>query len=267
MKYSLSSRQSSEILQQADEIRVAYADRESILDYESFGLQDKEIVIMISFNDTDIDWDFLHMLHDKFHITLCVDQLSLSEKIKQIGMKFYWSFRVGSYYDLNGLLGLGVSQIILGEPLTFDLDNVLRITKDKVLLRMVPNVAFSSYLLHVNGIHGTYVRPEDIDAYEPYVDIMQFAEVNLTQERRLFQVYHDDKNWPGNLNILITNLGVDVDNRAFPDEFKSRLNCGQVCQKNGTCHLCDNIFRYVQMVDRSRFDWDYTNHTWKSVDK
>lgn len=268
MKYSLSSRQPASVLQQVDEIRVKYVDRETLLDYEELGLQDKEIVIEITYQDANIDWGFLHMLHDKFKVTLCIDQLSLSEKIKQIGMNFYWSFRVGGYYDLRGLIDIGVSQVILGEPLTFDLDNVIRITKDRIKLRMIPNVAFSSYLLHKNGIHGTYVRPEDVSAYEPYIDYMQFAEVNLTQERRLFQIYHDDQKWPGNLNILIKNLGWDIDNRVIQLEFRQRINCGQICQRNGTCHLCDNIFRYITLIDKARFEWDETNHFWKQkIDK
>ena len=31
----------------------------------------------------------------------------------------------------------------------------------------------------------------------------------------IINIYTKDKNWPGNLNLLLTNLNVDVDNRGF----------------------------------------------------
>jgi hypothetical protein len=98
------------------------------------------------------------------------------------------------------------------------------------------------------------VRPEDTAAYAKYIDTFEFrtfGEDWITKEATLLHVYKDNAMWPGNLNLLITNLNVNVDNRAFPTDFgEIRCNCGQRCERNGTCHLCDSTFLFVAQLKK-----------------
>lgn len=265
MKYSISARQPIQILEQTEEINVSYADREILLDYINGPLAEKEILLVISKEQsTNVDFNFLQMLNEKLHITIATDNLDLGEQCKALGLSFCWSFPVTTYYDLQTLIEIGVNQILLGIPLVFDLSHIKTLVGSNIKLRLVANVAYPSYLHRANGIVGSYVRPEDVSLYEQYIDYLQFNNVSLGQERQLFLIYHNDKQWPGNLSFLITNLDIDIDNRAIPEAFaKARINCRQKCQINNSCHLCTNIFRYVNGIDKAKFNWDLELHTWK----
>lgn len=63
------------------------------------------------------------------------------------------------------MINNGVSQILIGIPLIFDLESVVKQTKN-ISLRAIPNYAYEKYLSHNNGLHGQYIRPEDVDLYE-----------------------------------------------------------------------------------------------------
>lgn len=266
MKYSVSARQSDKCLHLADEIVFQYKDREALLDYEDRGLQDKDIVIVLSKEDGEIDWTFINMINDKFNLTLALNDLSIYKQFHKYNIPFYWNYAVTTYGDLYSLLEFGVNQVLITAPLTFDLIylKVLLVKYGDIKLRMVANWAYENYIPRVNGITGTYVRPEDIPLYDNYITTMEFYSDNLAMEARLLSIYKEDKQWPGNLNILIHNLNVNIDNRAIPEEFaQNRINCKQKCMRDSNCHLCNNIFNYVRTVDRSRFDWDLEKHEWK----
>jgi hypothetical protein len=79
------------------------------------------------------------------------------------------------------------------------------------------------------GIYGQWVRPEDVEVYEEYVSTLEFDNVlqDLKKESTLLHVYKDNVEWPGNLNLLFDNFGINVDNRAIPEDLgETRMNCG-----------------------------------------
>ena len=256
MRYCVSARQSTPILQLADEIMMEHKDRNLFFDYEDKNLLNKDIIIHIP-TDEEIDWDMLKIMKNKMKsVTLCFDSIMKFTAAREQGFDYYWHFPAVNYYDINGLLELGVSQIFLDGFLTFDLKNITKMVHD-VKLRMVCNSAYASYIWHRNGIRGSYVRPEDIPVYEPYIYAMEFSSDTLTQEATTLKIYKEDKAWPGNLNLLIKNLNIDIDNRAIPEDFaKARICCKQKCQSGIQCNLCESIFNYVNTLDRHRFDWD-----------
>ena len=122
-----------------------------------------------------------------------------------------------------------------------------------ISIRIAPNLAYDAYIPRKNGIIGSYVRPEDISIYEPYVDLCFFRFDTLAEERRLFSIYHDDKQWPGNLMLLIKNLNYSVDNRGIDEDFaKRRLTCRQNCCQNGRCHYCENLLTLINTIDKHK---------------
>ena len=146
----------------------------------------------------------------------------------------------------------------LAEPLFFEMDIVKQFG---VPVRMVPNVAYIDGLPREDGVCGTWVRPEDLDLYEDYVEVVEFEDANLKKEQALYRIYAEQKNWPGDLQMIITNLNHDGLNRIIvPDFAEKRLNCGQRCQKTGNCKLCyraltlampDKIRDYMEATDQS----------------
>ena len=68
------------------------------------------------------------------------------------------------------------------------------------------NLAFDAYIPRKNGIYGTWIRPEDVKVYEEWIDVLEFITTDLKQEATLLNIYKDNGYWPGNLNLLFTNL-------------------------------------------------------------
>lgn len=133
------------------------------------------------------------------------------------------------------------------------MNKVAAICGPEVEIRCQANQCYNKYLPCENGICGTYIRPEDMDLYEPFIQHIFFITDELQKERTLIKIYKEKK-WPGNLNLLLNNLNYDIDNRAFDDRFVlHRLNCHHKCQEN-RCNFCRNYFDLITSIDRNQ-DW------------
>lgn len=167
---------------------------------------------------------------------------------KNNDLKYFWKYPVTTYYELRGLINAKVSYIVVGPPLYFDLEHVASFN---IPIRMIANLANDNFLPRENGITGPYIRPEDVQYYEKYVDTLYFYSEGNQQEAVLLRIYQEDQKWPGNLTKIIANLRYNVDNRGLPDEFgKTRMSCGQRCMRNGTCHFCEKSFIFCRTIDK-----------------
>ena len=228
MKYCLSARQPDSVLKKADEIKIELRDFRAIPEYiEKF--PNKTFILEFT-NEipSDFKWEMLetynNILNGNFYCALSDLNLYLECKLRNI--KFYYKYQVTSFYELQGLKDLGVSYILVGVPLIFDLKAV---SSYEIPIRAIPNLAYEPYIKHIDGICGGWIRPEDTNVYGEFIDVFEFfAPKALDKESALFHVYAENKNWPGNLNLLIDYLDFDVDNRLIYDEenFASRrMNC------------------------------------------
>lgn len=139
-----------------------------------------------------------------------------------------------------------MSELLIAAPLTFDLE---RVSKENLPIRVVANLAYDNYIPRADGIKGFYIRPEDVGTYEKYISTIEFTVDDLGKESTLLHVYKDNKEWPGNLNLLLTNLNFNIDNRSIPDDFAEvRMNCQQRCMRNKNCHFCDSAFLFGDQV-------------------
>lgn len=240
MKYSVSSRQQPEYLQKCDEIKVMWNDRNIIFDLaEKYpGKTINLCRYYIHSNEEDIDWQEI-----KTYKTLSRDNfvfgLSYIDEIvecKNQGIEFYYLEPVRSFRELQGLKNMGVKWAFIDAPLFFQMDKVKAIG---VPVRITANLSIREFFPYTDGVPGPWVRPEDVELYEPYVDTIEFGRVNLDQERALFRIYAEQHKWSGDLGLIIQDLNYMGTNRMIPPSLaEKRLNCGQRCQENGTCHLC-----------------------------
>lgn len=252
MKYCLSGRQPLSALRQADEIKMQFEDIERIIDYIK-EFPDKTIIYEIPKNVIDVDWKLLEAYAQDITLVVALHDLRLIPKCLEYNLKYYWAYPITSYYELKGVIALNPYYLFIGAPLTFDLENVHNMSN--ALIRMCPNVAYDSYIPRADGICGQWVRPEDTKHYEPYVNTFEFITDNLEKERTLLKIYKNDQEWPGNLNVLITNLKIDVDNRAIPDEFGPiRVRCGQRCMQHGTCHYCQTAMIFADRLRQKHYE-------------
>lgn len=248
MYFCVNGRQPYSVLEKADEIKVSYEDREILLDFIE-KIPTKRIILEVP--NENFEWDLWHLYDEKFdNFCIALYMLNQYEEFNKENIKWYWPYPVTTYYELQELIKLNPAYILLGPPLTFDLDRVSSITD--IPLRMVPNVARLNYFPiqeKSNGIQGQWIRPEDVEIYSEKISVLEFDKINLTQEEMLLKVYKEDKQWPGNLNFLIKEFYFNVDNRAIPEELgRRRMNCGQKCMAGKACKFCERNILFADYM-------------------
>lgn len=239
LKYSLSSRQKQEYLEKCDEIKVMWNDRDVILDLVT-KYPGKTINLCryyIHSND-EIDWkeiiNYKKLAQGNFIFGLSyIDEL-LDCRLNDIDC--YYLEPIRTFRELRGVAALGVTYAIIDAPLFFQMDQVKEIG---VPLRATANLAIRELLPYEDGVPGPWIRPEDVNLYEPYIDVLEFSKVDLEQERALFRIYAEQGQWPGDLGMIIKDLNhLGVNRMLTSDLTNSRLNCGQKCQAGSPCRLC-----------------------------
>ena len=249
MKYCLSGRQNKKYLEKADEILVEQRDYRYISDL-IIEHPNKTIILDIKdFDDESLKSCVIEYGKDKtINFICCIYDLSpnVLEWFNYHNIKFYYGYSVNSFYDVKGLIDLGVEYVKVHAPLTFSVD---LLSKFDCKFRMIPNVAYDAYIPRYDGICGQWVRPEDVQYYEGGIYVFEFENANLEQERTLYDVYAEQKVWNGNLYFLITNLNVHCDSRGLPDDIgQARANCGQRCMQTGSCHFCQTAFMFEKTL-------------------
>jgi hypothetical protein len=236
----------------ADEASIAYNDKDRINDFIET-IPNKAIILQLPPHE-EKDYTLWKMYNEKFEGGFCVaiHDLNDADAMNNNGIKWYWPYPITSFYELQMVLRLGPSQIVLGAPLSFSLSVVNNLSPE-VKKRMVVNKAKPNYVPavgHFEAIVGQWVRPEDVAAYEPYIDVMEFdttGDNRLKKEETLLHIYKDNKFWPGDLGLIIDDLNIHVDNRAIPNEFgERRINCEQKCERGSSCHFCDMAFQFAE---------------------
>ena len=255
MKYCLSNRQPDSLLKTVDEIKISMRDFRAIPEYiEKFPTK----TLILEFKNElpdDFGWDVIAAYADKmegrFHCAL--SDLGMARECAIRGIKFYYKYPVTTFFELAGLKDLGVSYVLVGTPLMFDLKNVAAYD---IPLRAIPNLAYEPYIKHVNGIYGGWVRPEDVESYGTYIDTFEFyAPGELDKEAVLLKIYSKTGSWPGNLNLLIENFNYDFDNRLLIDAkgfAERRMNCKQRCLSGRICRYCEHQMNSLEVIKKYR---------------
>lgn len=252
MKFCLNYTVGKEYLKKADEIKIRYMDRK-IVDTVAEQYPDKTIVLNHSIDDDPIDWEEMATSNilTKGKLILCLRSLDDCYEAKDREINFYYGFPVSSWDEAQALKQLGVCYLRVAAPLFFCMPELKALD---VPIRAVPNIAYEEYLLHENGVLGTWIRPEDIKYYDKYVAMCEFEDCDSRKEQALYRIYAEEQMWPGDLNMLISNLNYAGDNMLILSEFsKRRLNCTQSCMRPyGSCHMCYRMFDLAQQEEAIR---------------
>ena len=149
--------------------------------------------------------DKAHYGKNRHHVIVALGKLGkLNLKAHSHNLLWYYRYPISTFMEANSLHDLGAYSIILAPPLTHMLDDVKYLRFPEV--RMIANIAYHAYIPRQNGIIGGYIRPEDVEAYEEYIDVFEFEDCDKAKEEALYRVYVEQKNWPSNLNNLIKFL-------------------------------------------------------------
>lgn len=246
MKYCIEYSSTFQYLDEVDEIEINFNRQNAALPAFLEKFSNKTIVInatsLLDFNENDIQ--FFQNLRKKYNNFKLKVNFDLSTaKLKESNIPYFFNTFVGDWQNLYYFLGYNPTDIYITNGLGFDLKNVSSILhNENIQVRVIPNLAQSAFEPK-NSFYKFFIRPEDINLYSKYVDICEFfIEEGKKQASTLYEIYKKDKEWFGNLNMLIFNFNEAIDNRTILPTFaERRIDCKQKClQKNG-CQFCQRI--------------------------
>lgn len=239
-------------LNEINEITINYRRKDtSLLD---FMFQHKEQRINIKINDEQdfLDNNCISVFEGiKFEYPELNFVLLFSDKneellsqVKTSEIKYFFTTLIKDWDSLYYIKDLKPTDIYIVETLGFELDVISQILhEENIKIRCFANVAQSSAKT-TPALKQFFIRPEDIDFYEPYIDCIEF----FGQERKdhtleiYYKIYKYDKKWFGKLNEIIIGLNSDIDSRFILPKFaERRLGCGKRCLKGRPCQICEAI--------------------------
>lgn len=210
---------------------------------------------------TDDQWDYLALIGQKMkeegrRLVIALYEISFMEQAKKRNIDFFFNMDVEEYSDIELLKEMGVCYISVRGRMFFELGAVaafgipIRLCNDNIL----SNGQLSVFRKNWNA---PFIRPEDVSAYEHYVETLFFDTNNAKREETLYRIYAQTHQWSGDLSILFPQINMEkITNRMLPENFgEKRLNCNQICSKSLRCHFCE---RAMSLANPSKIK-EYVN--------
>jgi hypothetical protein len=151
---------------------------------------------------------------------------------------FFFADFVNNWERLYQIVENNPTDVYICEDLAFDIINVSDFLKRRgIRIRAIPNVAQSSWS-NCPTVKKFFIRPEDVQFYEEYIDTFEFFGNN---DKIYYKIYAEDKFWFGNLGeLILSGSDLKLDSRAVLPYFATtRLNCNHKCLKGGFCKMCE----------------------------
>lgn len=263
MKYCINYSNKSHIIDKVDEVLIRY-DKNKILElFTQFipaHLNQRVIVQLIEEDNIDTIVNNLKKIISiynenkdiKFDIQLPFYNQKFIEELKDTNLKYFFKAAANSWDKFTGLISQNVSDIYITDELAFELDKVAEIAhKNNIKVRIYPNVAQSRWD-KLSDILKFFIRPEDIEMYEPYVDVCEFYGDKAQQIDTYYKIYQEDKKWFGDLQEIIIGLDSKIDSRYIIPRFaEKRIKCGKDCLKGGKCEMCKRILDLSEQLENA----------------
>lgn len=238
-------------MQKADEIIVRYYKFDELLEIcEKY--PDKDIVVDVP-EGVALEYNTVSMCEKQLkggNLYVRIQDINSFVNVNECqkhNLKFFWGKPVNNFYQLNALKELGVSQIYIDAPIFFQMPEVKKLD---IKVRLVPNVCYRLKTVpHKDGLHGTWIRPEKLDIYEPYADVVEFYFESPQQELALFRLFAEEKKFSGDMNLLYFGFNLHMNNDLVYEGLdEMRLDCGQKCETpRSSCHMCEKVMRFEKV--------------------
>lgn len=243
MKYAFRFFTESSCKDLADEIIIKYFTKSvELIDFAK-NLNEKQRLV-VNITELKNKEDSLNIFkgavaaHPNFALLTSIEDKNIIDYSEE-NIKFFFVEGAGTIDELLGQIRSGVSDIYIINELGFSLGKVAPMCHDKgIQIRVYPNVAQSSSKFPIDTVKKFFIRPEDLDAYEKYVDVYEFFGP-LEKQDVLYSIYKDEK-WLGDLNLLILGLEEHLPSYAVLPSFgQFRSECGKRCGYNpNSCNIC-----------------------------
>lgn len=148
---------------------------------------------------------------------------------------------------------MGAKEIYITEELGFHLKEFQSIRENfGVLFRVFPDVAQCSRGTSdlVPAIKKFWIRPEDTEIYEDYVDVFELFKID-SKLSVTYEIYKQ-RQWSGPIENLISSWDKQpLDNLTIAPYFGTwRLDCKKKCLL-GKCNLCDRIYELAEGFNKA----------------
>ena len=259
MKYAVKYRQDFRHFDTVDEVVFQYEKgSESIVEFipKILKKQEQRAIIEISnlFKDIKDVIPFLNQLkevHPNFVISLSYPiQKDYIQILEDNEIKFMFSNFVNNYDMVYTLLKYHPTDMYIVEGLGFDLINLQSIRGAGTAIRCFPDTCQASRWTSdaVPAIQKFWIRPDDTEIYEEFVDVFELFHQNDRQSV-VYEIYKQQV-WEGNLSMLLTTSdGLDIENSAVDPHFGiHRVGCKKVCML-GKCNYCSQVQEFAKKFD------------------
>lgn len=247
MKFALSSHQSEQYLEIADEIRVKYNDRDIIYDFIEKYPDKKYILEIPYFKNEEVNYveiETLSKITDNLILRLArIEDILFA---KELNIKWFYGTPIDTWEDLACIKNANPEYLIVGGDLFFNLPRVKQLN---IPLRTAPNISNLPPLYALQDLDydltiiGDWFQPEAKELYEEYIDVIEFEDCDPKKESAMWRLWNRD-GWPGDLQDIIINLQTSRNARLLkPDWFyKPRIDCERKCLHGSTCRSCFHQF-------------------------
>lgn len=193
------------------------------------------------------------LIRDGYSIAAKIkDDENVINLFKDNNIPFFFDKFASNFEMAYGMAKSGVSDIYVVEELGFRMES-LAYLKEKfgVKIRVFPNMAQSARKSAIPSIQRFWIRPEDTELYEKYVDVFEFISEDTTRLSVVYEIYKQ-RQWLGNLNDLILDFQEPiVPNTGIDPEFGlARLNCGKKCLVE-RCFVCPRVVSLAEAFDKA----------------
>ena len=223
----------------------------------------------INFNNEPTTYELYHDIFTKFKDNLRFEFWELKDLIeyrkKYADDLISYHYPAENYNLLNTLLYYNVSDILLNEPMVFDLPNVSKFIRNKsvygnyINIHVRPDHGKPEFMpINESILHHFWLLPQHVNIYSPYIDVIDLFAVTPQREERLVKAYCTDQSYENELGAFVLNYAasdMDMDARMVTEDLvQRRLDCNQICLTKypPRCHMCD-IEQSLYHLSRERY--------------
>ena len=245
MKYCLKWNNRCSHLKDADEISIKYIEDRGLVDFMQKYAEKRIIIRLESTNFSDSEIAKLSAIKKqypeyRFTVGLPQNDYNLALKLTEKNIPFYFLKPVQNWEDFRFYVTeFGVSDIDVSGAFAFELPKVKRFLEKigvNTIIRATPNI-IQSQTDNCPPLQHFFIRPDDIDLYEPYIDVIEFE--GIEHQDTFYNIYAKEKMFIGKLNQIIYNFPLPIDNLGLINAFtERRINCGRECLSGGRCNRC-----------------------------
>lgn len=252
MKYSLPFYMDNPYLNKTDEISIKYeaADEPELAAFIDEH-PNQRIVLKIAKNHDLTDENF-HYLAELFKLyaagaVVCRFE-SLTISSAAAALPHFFNFTCRDLEEVMTIAAQGVTDIYIGGNLGYQVKQIRDITSCNI--RLYPNLAQSA-IDASDPQTKFYIRPEDVEKYEEYIDYLEFyCPSDIRETAQLYKIYAIDHLYNGWLSGIIKGAPKQIHNACVPNVLiDARLKCNKACVYWQTkCKICEKGYELAQTL-------------------